>query len=40
MLGVPRELIEHSLNVHPQAVPKNNAFEDLLMTSVKQLNGK
>jgi hypothetical protein len=22
MLGVPRELIEHSLNVHPQAVPK------------------
>jgi hypothetical protein len=22
MPGVPRELIEHSLNVHPQAVPK------------------
>jgi hypothetical protein len=22
MLGVPRELIEHSLNVKPQAVPK------------------
>jgi hypothetical protein len=22
MLGVPRELIEHSLNVHPQVVPK------------------
>jgi hypothetical protein len=22
MLGVPRELIEHSLNVHAQAVPK------------------
>jgi hypothetical protein len=22
MLGVPRELIEHSLNVHPKAVPK------------------
>jgi hypothetical protein len=22
MPGVPRELIEHSLNVHPQAMPK------------------
>jgi hypothetical protein len=22
MLGVPKELIEHILNVHPQAVPK------------------
>jgi hypothetical protein len=22
MLGVPRELIEHALNVHPKAVPK------------------
>jgi hypothetical protein len=22
MPGVPRELIEHNLNVHPQAVPK------------------
>jgi hypothetical protein len=26
MPGVPRELIEHSLNVHPQAVPKKQCL--------------
>jgi hypothetical protein len=27
MPGVPRELIEHSLNVHPQAVPKKQRLQ-------------
>jgi hypothetical protein len=27
MLGVPRELIEHSLNVHPKAVPKKQRLQ-------------
>jgi hypothetical protein len=27
MLGVPKELIEHSLNVHTQAVPKKKRLQ-------------
>jgi hypothetical protein len=27
MPGVPRELIEHSLNVHPQAMPKKQRLQ-------------
>jgi hypothetical protein len=39
MLGVPRELIEHSLNVHPQAVPKKQRLRRFAHDKREALNG-
>jgi hypothetical protein len=40
MPGVPRELIEHSLNVHPQAVPKKQHLRRFAHDKRETLNGK